>query len=149
MPVVKCPSCGTPISVVEKKTGLWWGLGCLIAVFAIPVIVAVIGILAAIAIPSFVKARDTSQYSACVSNMKMLAAAKEQILVEKEFQPGDAIPEQELSKVLGRPFGSVVCPKGGRYILNPAGQDPECSVHGTLSHPDPGRARPLDPSVER
>lgn len=148
MPVVKCPSCGTPISVVEKKTGLWWGLGCLIAVFAIPV-VAVIGILAAIAIPNFIKARDTSQYHACVANMKALSAAKEQILVEKECKPGDDIPEPELSKILGKPLDSVVCPKGGSYILNPAGQDPECSVHGTLSHPNQGRTRALDPSVER
>ena len=149
MAVIKCPSCGTPISVVEKKTGLWWGLGCLIAVFAIPVIVAVIGILAAIAIPSFIKARETSQYNACSANMGTLSAAKEQILVEKECKPGVVIPEQELSKALGKPLDSVMCPKGGRYILNPAGQDPECSVHGTLSHPNPEKARALDPSVER
>lgn len=149
MPVVKCPSCGTPISVVEKKTGLWWGLGCLIAVFGLPVIVAVIGMLAAIAIPNFIKARDTSQHNACLANLRMLSATKEQILVERDFKPGDVIPEQELSKALDRQLDSFACPKGGSYTLNPAGQDPECSVHGTLSHPNQGRTRALDPSVER
>ena len=39
MPVVKCPNCGTPINVVEKKTGLWWGIGCLVAALGLPSIV--------------------------------------------------------------------------------------------------------------
>ncbi len=147
MAVVKCPSCGTTINVVEKKTGLWWGIGCLIATFALPVIVAVIGIIAAIAIPSFVHARNTSQHSACVANMRMLAAAKDQLAREKDFKPGDVITEQAVSTVLSRPLESVKCPKGGHYTLNPAGQDPACSVHGTLSQASRWKPGTCEPAV--
>ena len=149
MAVVKCPSCGTRINVVEKKTGLWWGLGCLVAVFAIPILVAIIGIFAAIAIPSFVKSRDTAQHYACVANMKMIATAKDQLSVEKDIKPGEAITEQAMSNVLGQPLESIKCPKGGHYTVNPAGQDPECSMHGPLTNALESKRRPLDPSVER
>lgn len=133
MTVVKCPSCGTSISVPEKKTGLWWGIGCLIAAMAIPFIVAVIGLLAAIAIPSFVKARDTAQVNACVNNMRMLDASKEQAALEHNYKEGDAVPEQEVSKYLKNGLSGLICPKGGRYTINPLGKEPECSVHGPLS----------------
>jgi len=149
MAALKCPSCGAPINVVEKKTGLWWGLGCLAVVFVLPFVVAVAGILAAIAVPSFVKARDASQRSACVANMKMLADAKAKILVEKACQPGDVIPAADLSLALGRPVDSVKCPKGGHYALKTAGQDPACSLHGSLTSAlESAGCRP-DPSVER
>ena len=133
MAVVKCPSCGTSISVPEKKTGLWWGIGCLVASLAIPFILAVIGLLAAIAIPSFVKARDTSQLYACVNNLRMLDAAKEQAALAHNYRAGDTVSEQDVAQYLKNGFGGLVCPKGGHYTINAVRQDPECSVHGPLS----------------
>ena len=149
MATLKCPSCGAPINVVEKKTGLWWGLGCLAAVFALPFVLAVVGVLAAIAVPNFLKARDASQHSACVANMKLLADAKAKILVETECQPGDVIPAADLALVLGRPVDSFKCPKGGHYAIKPAGQDPACSLHGSLTSALESRGRRPDPTVER
>ena len=149
MAVVKCPSCGTTINVVEKKTGLWWGLGCLVAVFVLPVIVIVLGLVSAIAIPSFVKARESSQQAVCSSNLKMLDAAKAQILVEKDYKPGDLIPDREVKTHLPQGLDGLRCPKGGRYILNPAGKDPACSVHGPLARDAPERSGSFDTAVER
>lgn len=136
MSEVKCPSCGTSINVPEKRTGLWWGIGCLITAVAIPFIVAVIGLLAAIAIPAFVRARDTSQMNACVNNMRIIDSAKSQAALAHGYKSGDTVPEQEVSG-----FSGLICPKGGYYTINPAGQDPECSVHGLLSSPTDGRSR--------
>jgi Zn-dependent protease with chaperone function len=99
----------------------------------IMITVATIGLLAAIAIPSFVKARETAQASACVSNMRLIDAAKEQAALENEYAADADVPEENLSNYIERGFGSLVCTKGGRYTVNPVGQDPECSVHGTLS----------------
>ena len=150
MAVIKCPSCGTPINVQEKKTGLWWGIGCLVAALGLPFIVAVVGILAAIAIPNFIMARDISQNTACVANMKMLEAAKEKVVAGKGYRPGDGISEQEVSGALGRPFSSVKCPRGGSYTLSPAGQDPVCSMHGSLTKALESRGlRRPGPPVER
>ncbi|MDA3799181.1 MAG: tetratricopeptide repeat protein [Kiritimatiellae bacterium] len=52
---------------------MWWGIGCLVAALTLPVIVAVIGLLAAIAIPAFVKARDTAQENTYINNTRIAA----------------------------------------------------------------------------
>ena len=38
----------------------------------IMIVVAIIGLLAAIAIPSFIKARETSQKNACINNLRQI-----------------------------------------------------------------------------
>jgi len=43
----------------------------------IMIVVAIIGLLAAIAIPNFVKARATAQKNACIANLRQLDGAKE------------------------------------------------------------------------
>jgi hypothetical protein len=133
MTLVKCPTCGTAIHVAEKRSGLWWGLGCLIAALAIPMVVAVIGLLAAIAIPSFVKARETSQLAGCLNNLSALEAAKEQAALDLTRNPGDATTELDVNPHLPRPFAQITCPKGGTYALHAIGEDVACSVHGSLS----------------
>jgi len=147
MAVVKCPSCGTEINVVEKKSGgLGWAVGCLVAVCVIPVMVAIIGILAAIAIPNFVRARDMSQRNVCITNMRMIGEAKAQVEAEKGCAPGDVISDQEISQKLPAGLAGVTCPKGGRYVLNPAGKEPACSVHGTPTQAAKERTRPYNSS---
>lgn len=108
--MVKCPACGTSVSVPEKKTGLWWGIGCLIAALAIPFIVAVIGLLAAIAIPAFVKARDTSQRHACVKvpleiihandlHLKISVGGRDLLLLVDTGASGTAVDARMLSRL--------------------------------------------------
>ena len=47
----------------------------------IMIVVAIIGILAAIAIPNFLRSRKTSQMNSCIANMKQLEGAREQALL--------------------------------------------------------------------
>lgn len=47
----------------------------------IMIVVAIIAILAAVAIPNFIKYRDESQKSSCISNMKQIQTAAEQWLI--------------------------------------------------------------------
>ena len=49
----------------------------------IMIVVAIIGLLAAIAIPSFMRARLTSQQNACINNMRQIEAGKDQYALEK------------------------------------------------------------------
>src|SRR5437867_11330126 len=44
----------------------------------IMIVVLIIGILLAIAVPNFIKARDTSRAKACTANLKQIESAKEQ-----------------------------------------------------------------------
>src|ERR1700743_685526 len=55
----------------------------------IMIVVAIIGLLAAIAIPNFVKARQTSQTNACINNLRIIDAAKQQWALEKGKQTTD------------------------------------------------------------
>ena len=47
----------------------------------IMIVVAIIGILAAIAIPNFLKSRKESQKNACIANLKQIEGAVEQALL--------------------------------------------------------------------
>lgn len=48
----------------------------------IMIVVAIIGLLAAIAIPNFVKARETAQTNACIANLKQIEGAQQVALLD-------------------------------------------------------------------
>ena len=54
----------------------------------IMIVVAIIGLLAAIAIPSFMRARLTSQQNACINNLRQIEAAKDQYALESGLTNG-------------------------------------------------------------
>jgi len=51
----------------------------------IMIVVAIIGLLAAIAIPNFIKSRNRSRDAVCVNNMKQIASALEQVCMENDL----------------------------------------------------------------
>jgi prepilin-type N-terminal cleavage/methylation domain-containing protein len=57
----------------------------------IMIVVLIIGILLAIAVPNFVLARKAARTKACISNLKQIQSAKEQWAMDKK-QPGSATP---------------------------------------------------------
>jgi len=57
----------------------------------IMIVVAIIGLLAAIAIPNFVRARKTSQMNACINNLRLIDAADQQWALE-QHQGSAAVP---------------------------------------------------------
>ena len=77
----------------------------------IMIVVAIIGLLAAIAIPNFIRARTTSQTNMCIDNLRMIDAAKQQWALE-QGQVGTALPKAtDIQPYLGRGAGSLpVCP---------------------------------------
>jgi prepilin-type N-terminal cleavage/methylation domain-containing protein len=79
----------------------------------IMIVVAIIGLLAAIAIPNFIKARTTAQANACINNLRQIDAAAQQWALETH-QLGTAVyTDTDIVSYLGRGTGStanVVCP---------------------------------------
>ena len=81
----------------------------------IMIVVAIIGLLAAIAIPNFVRARSTSQMNTCINNMRQLDAAKQQWALETG-QSATVVPgPSDVQPFLGRAgstgsLDSVICP---------------------------------------
>src|ERR1043166_8200232 len=53
------------------------------------IVVSVLGLLAAIAIPNFVKSRDTSQLRSIYNNLRTIDAAKDQWALENKKGTGD------------------------------------------------------------
>src|SRR5260221_5607953 len=73
----------------------------------IMIVVAIIGMLAAIAIPNFIKARTTSQMNACINNLRQIDSAKQEWALETH-QTGTASPTStSITPYLGRCTGSV------------------------------------------
>src|SRR5258705_8470698 len=76
----------------------------------IMIVVAIIGLLAAIAIPNFIKARTTSQKNACINNLRQIDGAIQQWALENKK---DAAAGVKFTDVSGYLKNSVICPAGG------------------------------------
>jgi prepilin-type N-terminal cleavage/methylation domain-containing protein len=86
----------------------------------IMIVVAIIGLLAAIAIPNFVKARQTSQTNACINNLRQIDGAVQQLLLET---PGATIGAATVGAYIKGgiprcPAGSAVYSSFGDGISN-------------------------------
>jgi hypothetical protein len=92
--------------------------------------VAVPGMLAAIAIPNFVKARATSQQNACINNLRMIDAAKQQWALEKNKTATDVPTQEDLMPYISHSGQFPRCPAGGTYTIGPVGEPPTCSISG-------------------
>jgi len=98
----------------------------------IMIVVAIIGLLAAIAIPNFVRARTTSQMNACINNLRQIDGAKQQWALENK-QQSSATPAYSQIQVYLR--NSVTCPAGGSgatfgtsYTMNTVAVKPQCKI---------------------
>jgi prepilin-type N-terminal cleavage/methylation domain-containing protein len=67
----------------------------------IMIVVAIIGLLAAIAIPNFVRARTTSQMNACINNLRLIDSAKQQWALEQRQGNAGAPTGTDLQPYLG------------------------------------------------
>ena len=95
----------------------------------IMIVVAIIGLLAAIAVPNFAQARANARKGSCINNLRLIDAAKEQYALENNLEEGDTVGDDNVSPYLK---GSVmpVCPGAGTYDLEAVGTPPTCSIDG-------------------
>src|SRR5215831_11363640 len=83
----------------------------------IMIVVAIIGLLAAIAIPNFVKARTQSQMNACINNLRQMDGAVQEYALEKKLDSSvtyalaDLKPYLKLTSLGALPG----CPANGTY----------------------------------
>ena len=104
----------------------------------IMIVVAIIGLLAAIAIPNFVKARSTSQQNACINNLRQIDAAANEFALEQKKNTGDAItfPGDLTPYIKLNSGGSLPpCPAGGTYACSLVGTNPSCTLSTLTATP--------------
>jgi len=100
----------------------------------IMIVVAIIGLLAAIAIPNFIRARTTSQKNACINNLRQIDGAIQQWALENKK---DAAATVAFTDISGYLKNAVICPAGGTlfsdsYTISDVQTKPVCQkVPGT------------------
>ena len=103
----------------------------------IMIVVAIIGLLAAIAIPNFVRARTTSQMNACINNLRQLDGAKQQWALENKQAPTATPQPSDVQPYLGRGTAGLypICPGAGTYTLHDLATAPSCSLSAQSPSP--------------
>ncbi|HYV36698.1 MAG TPA: prepilin-type N-terminal cleavage/methylation domain-containing protein [Gemmataceae bacterium] len=94
----------------------------------IMIVVAIIGLLAAIAIPNFVKARTASQRAACIANLKQIEGAKATWALENKKTGTDTPTTADLYGPTKYIRDEPSCPAGGTYSINAVDARPTCNV---------------------
>jgi hypothetical protein len=130
IPAVICGHIG--YSRIKRSAGALSGeglaLGGLITGYLSIVLIPVIGLLAAIAVPNFVKARTTAQMNVCINNLQQIDAAKHQWATQNKKEDTATPTAQELDAYLPKTFTTLKCPAGGVYTINAVGEKPTCSI---------------------
>ena len=99
----------------------------------IMIVVAIIGLLAAIAIPNFVRARTQSQTNACINNLRQLDGAVQQYALEQKLQSSSTYTISALKPYIKLDSTSSIpsCPAGGAYTAGATVTNaPTCNILG-------------------
>jgi len=99
------------------------------------IVVLIIGILLAIAVPGWMNARDNSRQKTCVSNLTQISNAKDIWALDTRQPDGAACAQGDLwpNYIAGGAF--PLCPTNGSYTIGVVGATPTCSyVVGEWPH---------------
>lgn len=96
----------------------------------IMIVILIIAILLAIAVPNFLRAREVSRSRACQGNLRMLATAKEQWAMDNKKNSSDEpSPEALVSFYIKGTSGVLpICPSDGKYTVGDMSTWPSCSI---------------------
>ncbi len=105
----------------------------------IMIVVAIIGLLAAIAIPNFVRARTTAQQNACINNLRQIDGAKQQWALENKVSATATPQSSDIQPYLGRGNNGTLptCPADSSvtfttsYTINDVQTAPTCKISST------------------
>jgi prepilin-type N-terminal cleavage/methylation domain-containing protein len=98
----------------------------------IMIVVAIIGLLAAIAIPNFIHARTQSQTNMCIDNLRMLDAAKQQWALEHGETSTSTPLSTDIQPYLGRGNGELpICPLDPQQAFSSSYQLQNCQTSPT------------------
>jgi prepilin-type N-terminal cleavage/methylation domain-containing protein len=103
----------------------------------IMIVVAIIGLLAAIAIPNFVKARESARKNTCINNLRLLDGAKQTWALESKASPNQIPAESSVAAYLGHggqtfltlKAAGVYCPDQPSvlYTMGTVAESPSCT----------------------
>jgi prepilin-type N-terminal cleavage/methylation domain-containing protein len=100
----------------------------------IMIVVAIIGLLAAIAIPNYAQARERVRQNACINNLEQIEGAIQRWSLDMNKDEGQTVTYSDIRDYLKR---SVVCPAGGTsfedsYTITTVDAPPTCQRRPAL-----------------
>lgn len=98
----------------------------------IMIVVAIIGLLAAIAIPNFIQARTRAQTNTCIANLKQIQGAISLWALDNGRADADVVVMANLVPTYIR--ATPTCPLGGNYVLVNVGANPTCPNFNAATH---------------
>ena len=100
----------------------------------IMIVVAIIGLLATIAVPNYVKARLASRKSVCIANLKQINDAKTSWALENRKTTGDTVAGSDLFGADKFLREKPACAAGGSYTIQPIDVRPTCNLGPVEGH---------------
>jgi len=97
----------------------------------IMIVILIIGILLAIAIPNFVTARNSSRARACVANLQQIDSAKQQYIMDSRAAASYAFSATFTELTPTYIKAAPVCPASGTYAPGAGNVNPTCSYGST------------------
>jgi len=101
----------------------------------IMIVVMIIGLLAALAIPSMQKARDNAQEKSCINNLRQIKGAVQMYATEYNHATTDSIADDHWTAILDLlDDNTPTCPYGDDAYTKPStyATDPACPNVGTV-----------------
>ena len=96
------------------------------------IVVAVVGMLATISIPSMMRSRTQAQKNGCLNNLRQIESGKQQWAMEKRAgntdTPDDADVQPYLKTMPVCPAGSVGATFDDTYDMATVGEEPVCKI---------------------
>jgi prepilin-type N-terminal cleavage/methylation domain-containing protein len=93
----------------------------------IMIVVAIIGLLTAIAVPSFTQARTTTQQNLCIENLRQVMDSKDQWAIDNNQVTGATPTAANVNAYLR---AAPTCPASGTYAYGNVGANPTCTIAG-------------------
>jgi prepilin-type N-terminal cleavage/methylation domain-containing protein len=103
----------------------------------IMIVVAIIGLLAAIAIPNFVRARATTQKNTCINNLRQIDGAIQQWALETKAAPDAEVTADNVLPYLRSPVMPKCATGDSEYELTTVDVPTRCTS-GVADHKLPG-----------
>ena len=118
---------------IKRSGGVLTGEGMALAglitgYISIALAVVWIPLMAAIAIPNFVRARQVALTHVCINKLREIDAAKQTWALQYNKDTNATPTAADLTQFLRRDFGPFHCPAGGTYAINKVGEPPTCSI---------------------
>lgn len=99
----------------------------------IMIVVAIIGLLAAVAIPNLIQARKQSQITGCKANLRAIHGAITMFATQEGRSDDHEVSWDDIEKYLNH---IPTCPSKGEYEITTVGEEPTCTIKGHTLNPE-------------